>query len=181
MFLCTFSLAVAVQTVTLKHSNYCITKTISFCILSKEMTDCKLDPDWSLLSKKCNWPSEETKKPKENPATTTQVNRSIKIRENIRYPARSDSGDRSRRKTGWSRSRSVAGRDTATGWHLSYVCGEWARSGWAPWSQSPVRCPHHRHWWPSSSTNNVTLREGIEWTDYREHNISIYYYKGTWK
>lgn len=42
----------------------------------------------------------------------------------LTYPAQSDSGDRSQKRTGWSRSRSVAGRDTATGWRLSYVCEE---------------------------------------------------------
>lgn len=76
-------------------------------------------------------------------------------RQNIAHPARSDSDDRSRKKTSWSRSRSVAGRDTATGWRPAYVCEEWAQSGWAPWSRSPARCPHRPHWWPGSGRRNV--------------------------
>lgn len=73
----------------------------------------------------------------------------------LTHPAQSDSGGRSQKRTGWSRSRSVAGRGTATEWRPSYVCEEWARSGWAPWCRSPARCLHRPHLWPKTQENNV--------------------------
>ncbi len=44
--------------------------------------------------------------------------------ETVAHPAQSDSDGRSQKKTGWSRSHSVAGRGTANGWRPSYVCEE---------------------------------------------------------
>lgn len=75
------------------------------------------------------------------------------------YPAQSDSGGRSQMKTGSSHSRSVGGRGTATGWRPSFVCEEWARSEWAPWSQSPARCLHHPHWWPATRKRTFHLKK----------------------
>lgn len=77
-------------------------------------------------------------------------------------------------KTGSSRSRSAGGRGTATGWRPSFVCEEWARSEWAPWSQSPAHCPHHPHWWPATRKRMCQLKK------YIHKNFSLYECDGMW-